>query len=175
MNNPQSSVAPSKVARIFLLAALAVVAALVYYSWGRSTRPATGDAAAVAGATTADLADRSAPSAPAVTGEGERVLNEAGLPVGPPLPPAKPIPVRAAPGDVVGYRKDANGQLRPMKAAELASMPANSPGTYAVVDMWADGGSVVVPPTPAGAPVSAETLERMRTEERGSHRPKLAN
>lgn len=174
MNNSESPAAP-KVAKIFLLVALAVVAVLVYYTGDRAKQTTTDDAAATAGSTTASVAASSAASAPALNAQGERVLNEAGLPVGPPLPPAKPIPVRAAPNDVVGYRKDANGQLRPMKAAELAALPANSPGTYAVVDMWADGGSVVVPPTPAGTPVSAETLERIRTEERGSHRPRLAN
>lgn len=82
-----------------------------------------------------------------IDAEGRRILNEAGLPPGPPLDPAKPIPVKAAPGEIVGYAKDANGVSKPLRAEDLRGRAANSPGTFAVVDMWADGGPVVVQAT----------------------------
>ena len=43
--------------------------------------------------------------------DGTRILNEAGLPdSGVPLPVAKPIPIKAAPSEIIGYKKDANGE-----------------------------------------------------------------
>lgn len=170
MNQQPPSAAPPTIAKISLLAAALAVAAIVYYTWMRPSRSAS-DAAGPAETTIDSALPGSSPTPDTAMNEaGDRILNEVGLPVGPPLPPAKAIPVKAAPNDIVGYRKDANGQMRPMKAAELAAMPANSPGTYAVVDMWADGGSVVVPPTPAGPPVPPEVRKRARSD-----RPERAN
>jgi hypothetical protein len=98
-----------------------------------------------------------------VDADGRRILNEAGLPVGPPLPQAKPIPIKAAPNDVVGYTKDAKGVVRPLRAGDLKGA-ANAPGTYAVVDMWAEGGPAVVPAT-EGRRLSDQEVARLRAEE----------
>lgn len=99
-----------------------------------------------------------------VDSTGARILNEAGLPdSGVPLPVAKPIPIRAAPSEVIGYKKDANGVVKPMRAGDLDAVP-NSPGTYAVVDMWADGGPAVVPAT-RGSALSPGELAKLRAAE----------
>lgn len=104
-----------------------------------------------------------------VDANGARILNEAGLPLSAePLPPAKPIPIKAAPSDVIGYAKDAQGVIKPIKAGELAAVP-NSPGTYAVVDMWAEGGPAVVPAT-KGTALSPQELARLREAEARSER-----
>jgi hypothetical protein len=99
-----------------------------------------------------------------VDAAGNRILNEAGLPVGPPLPPAKPIPVKAAPNDVVGYTKDRKGVVKPLHASDLKGAAANAPGTYAVVDLWAEGGPAVVPAT-EGTRLSDEEVARLRAAE----------
>ncbi|MCX7041188.1 MAG: hypothetical protein NT117_00565 [Gammaproteobacteria bacterium] len=104
-----------------------------------------------------------------VDANGARILNDAGLPLSTePLPPAKPIPIKAAPQEVIGYAKDAQGVVKPIKAGELTVVP-NSPGTYAVVDMWAEGGPAVVPAT-KGTALSPEELARLREAEAKSER-----
>lgn len=105
----------------------------------------------------------------AVDANGERLLNEAGLPYSAePLPVAKPIPIRAAPSEVIGYTVDAQGVSRPIRAGELKAVP-NTPGSFAVVDMWAEGGPTVVPAT-KGQSLSPAELERMRAAEQASER-----
>ena len=105
----------------------------------------------------------------AVDAKGNRILNEAGLPIpAQPLPVAKPIPIRAAPSEVIGYTVDAQGVSRPIRAGELKAVP-NTPGSFAVVDMWADGGPAVVPAT-KGQALSPAELERLRAQERASER-----
>lgn len=99
-----------------------------------------------------------------VDAQGNRILSEAGLPISKePLPQAKPIPIKAAPGEIVGYAKDAEGNSTPIRAGDLKSVP-NAPGTFAVVDMWADGGPTVVAPT-RGNPISEAELAKLRAEE----------
>lgn len=99
-----------------------------------------------------------------------RVPNEAGLPSnGQPIPSAPRIPVRAAPGEVIGYRVDANGVSQPLRAGEAGVVP-NSPGTYAVVDPFAEGGYAVVPMPKPGPRISQAELERLRERERASER-----
>lgn len=99
-----------------------------------------------------------------VDAQGNRILSEAGLPISKePLPQAKPIPVKAPPGEIIGYAKDAQGNSTPIRAGDLKTVP-NAPGTFAVVDMWADGGPTVVPPT-KGQTISPEELAKMRAEE----------
>ena len=101
--------------------------------------------------------------------EGHRILNEAGLPISnEPLPQAKPIPVKAPKGAIIGYAKDANGNSQPIRAGDLKQIP-NSPGTFAVVDMWADGGPTVVPPT-EGKRLSPAGAARLRAEEEARDR-----
>lgn len=104
-----------------------------------------------------------------VDANGARILNEAGLPKSAePLPAARPIPIKAAPSEVIGYARDAQGVVKPIKAGELAAIP-NSPGTYAVVDMWAEGGPAVVPAT-KGTALSPQELARLREAEARSER-----
>jgi hypothetical protein len=96
--------------------------------------------------------------------EGHRILNSAGLPISSePLPEAKPIPVKAPPGAVIGYTVDAQGVSHEIRAGDLKQVP-NTPGSFAVVDMWADGGPTVVPPT-KGRPLSAAELARLQAQE----------
>ncbi len=73
-----------------------------------------------------------------------RRFNENDDLVGEQAPPAKPLPVVAAKGEVIGYTKDANGKSTPIYANASRIVP-NTPGTYVAVDMWADGGARVVP------------------------------
>ena len=101
--------------------------------------------------------------------DANRVPNEAGIPSnGQPIPSAPRIPVKAAPGEVIGYRVDENGISHPLRAGD--SVVPNSPGTYAVVDPWADGGYAVVPATKPGPRISQAELERLRARERASER-----
>ena len=96
---------------------------------------------------------------------GNRILSPAGLPLSnEPLPEAKPIPVKAPAGTVIGYTKDAQGNSKPLVAGDLKQIP-NTPGSYAVVDMWADGGPTVVPPT-QGKHLSEAELKRLQDAER---------
>ena len=105
-----------------------------------------------------------------VDAEGNRILSEAGLPLSKePLPQAKPIPIKAAPGEIIGYAKDANGNSTPIRAGDLKTVP-NAPGTFAVVDMWAEGGPTVVPAT-KGQPLTAAEVAKMRAEEDRRDRP----
>ncbi len=158
----------------FLLA-IAVVALVGYYLWSRpSAAPPAVTAVATPDAVSA------APRAPAtadaglppgaheedgilVDAQGQRILNAAGLPPGPPLPPAKPIPIKAAPGEIVGYSTDAKGVSHPMRAGDIKTA-ANTPGTYAVVDMWANGGPTVVAPTQGQHLTEAEVAKRRAAE-----------
>jgi hypothetical protein len=163
-----------------VLLALAAASATYYY-WSRfSARPA-GQAgpnpeASVQGSPTGADGTRAGAGDRHYAGEGievdangARILNEAGLPdSGVPLPVAKPIPIKAAPSEVIGYKKDANGVVTPIRAGDLDAVP-NSPGTYAVVDMWAEGGPAVVPAT-RGTALSPEELARLREAEAKSER-----
>ena len=151
-----------------------VLALLAYYFWSRSAADASPQAAAVAPlprpvATTPAIGAGGLPPGAhyedgiLLDAQGQRILNEAGLPPGPPLDPAKPIPIKATPGEIVGYSKDANGVSRPMRASDI-KQAANTPGTYAVVDMWANGGPAVVAPT-QGRHLSDAEVAKMRTAE----------
>lgn len=145
-------------------------ALLGYYFWPDAAGPRVAPAAEAGPASTpAQASPRAAsttPGGPALVGpDGARILNEAGLPPGPPLPQARPIPIRAAPGEVIGYSVDAQGNTKPLRAGELTAVP-NSPGTYAVVDIFADEGNVVVPAPKPGPGLSGAELERRRERER---------
>lgn len=105
----------------------------------------------------------------AVDANGNRILNEAGLPIpAQPLPVAKSIPIRAAPSEVIGYTVDAQGVSKPIRAGELKAVP-NTPGSFAVVDMWAEGGPTVVPAT-KGQQLTPAELSRLRAAEEASER-----
>ncbi len=95
---------------------------------------------------------------------GNRVLSSAGLPLSnEPLPVAKPIPIRAPAGAIIGYTKDAQGNSHPIRAGDLKQVP-NSPGSFVVVDMWADNGPAVVPAT-QGTRLSPQELAKLRAQE----------
>lgn len=101
-----------------------------------------------------------APQAGYVEPGSNRLLSVAGTPMpSTPLPQARPIPVKAREGEVVGFALDANGVARPMRAGDLHAVP-NSPGTFATVDMWAEGGPAVVAPKRSD-PVPPELAKRM--------------
>ncbi|MEO6519426.1 MAG: hypothetical protein ABIO17_10615 [Pseudoxanthomonas sp.] len=179
MPAPIASTPPRRQLLPLMLLVLAAAFA-AYFFWprqaGDAAAPTAGeDALAVPGATPAGTptvsADgrRYAGEGIEVDASGARILNEAGLPQSQePLPVAKPIPIKAAPSDVIGYSKDANGVVKPIRAGELTVVP-NSPGTYAVVDMWAEGGPAVVPAT-RGTAVSPAELARLREAERKAER-----
>lgn len=173
--NAGRSASPRLLPIVLVIAAIALVA---YFYWPRpqpsnsapdqqspaplgaqsGTIPATGQ---VDGATSAYTY--------AVDASGNRILNEAGLPIpAQPLPVAKPIPIRAAPSEVIGYTVDAQGVSTPIRAGQLKAVP-NTPGSFAVVDMWAEGGPAVVPAT-KGQAVSPAELEKMRAAEMKSER-----
>ena len=161
---------------------LALVAALaIYYYWSRfSASPADqagpNPEAPVQGSPASTYRTQAGPGDRHYAGEGiqvdangARILNEAGLPdSGVPLPEAKPIPIKAAPSEVIGYKTDANGVVKPLRAGDLDAVP-NSPGTYAVVDMWAEGGPAIVPAT-RGTALSPEELAKLREAEAKSER-----
>lgn len=88
--------------------------------------------------------------------------------VGEPALPAKPLPVVAAKGQVIGYSKGANGQATPIYANASRIVP-NTPGTYVAVDMWADGGARVVSVRQEAplSPTEASRLEDMQQPGRG--------
>ncbi|MDZ4325321.1 MAG: hypothetical protein U1A73_09945 [Pseudomonas sp.] len=164
------------------IALLALAAAFAtYYFWSRfSASPDDQDGlnpeAALQGSPASTTGAQARPNDRHFAGEGievdangARILNEAGLPdSGVPLPVAKPIPIKAAPSEIIGYKKDANGEVTPIRAGELDVVP-NSPGTYAVVDMWAEGGPAVVPAT-RGTALSPEELAKLREAEAKSER-----
>lgn len=174
MNNTAATPASSASRATPILLVLVVIGLLAYYFWPRSNAPAPPAQATVepvisetpsTGASSAGL-----PSGAREVGgilvdaQGNRILNEAGLPISKePLPQAKAIPIKAAPGEVIGYTKDAQGNSQPIRAGDLKAVP-NSPGTFAVVDMWAEGGPTVVAPT-KGQPISQADLAKMRAEE----------
>lgn len=187
MNNPRSPARKAASLGSWLLAA-AVLSLVAYYFWPApvtsSTQASAGAAAtpgssadAVANGVAGDQAGAvgaypsaaaSAAGAPppmALDANGGRILNEAGLPPGPPLPEAKPLPIKAAPGEVIGYSVDAQGVSHPMRAGDLKVVP-NSPGTYAVVDMWGDNGYTIVPATKPGPRMTEAELARARERER---------
>jgi hypothetical protein len=165
-----------------ILMAAAAIALVAYYFWPRAEAPAAPDAAATAAAPNAtDTPTASTANGPLPPGavsnvggipldaNGNRILNEAGLPISnEPLPQAKPIPVKAPKGAIIGYTKDAQGNSQPIRAGDLKAVP-NSPGTFAVVDMWADGGPTVVPPT-EGKRLSPAEAARLRAEEEARDR-----
>ena len=172
--------APRRSPVVGIVLALAVAALVVYYFWPRPASTPADAAAPVA----ADQATTMAPATPSLSAangpmppgavsnvggipldaNGNRILNEAGLPISnEPLPQAKPIPVKAPKGAIIGYTKDAAGNSVPLRAGDLKQIP-NSPGTYAVVDMWADGGPTVVPAT-EGHHLTAAELAKMRAAE----------
>lgn len=163
-----------------VLLALAAASATYYY-WSRfSASPADqagpNPEAPLQGSPASTNGTRAGPGDSHYAGEGikvdangARILNEAGLPdSGVPLPVAKPIPIKAAPSAVIGYKTDANGVVTPIRAGDLDVVP-NSPGTYAVVDMWAEGGPAVVPAT-RGTALSPEELAKLREAEAKSER-----
>ena len=178
MNSPA---APRRNPIPALLVALAVLALVAYYFWPRSEAPAV-----VADPAQADTMVDTRPTGSAASGplppgavsnvggipldaNGNRILNEAGLPISnEPLPQAKPIPIKAPQGAIIGYTKDAQGNSQPLRAGDLKQIP-NSPGTFAVVDMWADGGPTVVPPTQGQRLTPAEAA-RLRAEEEARDR-----
>ena len=154
-----------------LLVALLVSSLIAYFLWQQSstvTPTVQADLASDSAASPAAASASGSPiSAPAMRLDenGGRLLNAAGLPDGPPLPVAKPLPIKAAPGQIIGYSTDARGVSQPLRAGDLKAVP-NSPGTYAVVDMWADDGYVVVPATAPGNRLTEKELVRAREEER---------
>lgn len=161
-----------------IAALLVALALLAYYFWPKAP---VSDAASTAPAATGEqntVISTPAPGyGPGVTNQGgilvdengHRILNEAGLPISSePLPVAKPIPIKAAPTEVIGYTVDAQGVSKPIRAGELKAVP-NTPGSFAVVDMWAEGGPAVVPAT-KGQALSPAELERLRAAERENDR-----
>ncbi|OGT56361.1 MAG: hypothetical protein A3E01_10920 [Gammaproteobacteria bacterium RIFCSPHIGHO2_12_FULL_63_22] len=159
---------------VLLLAAIGLVA---YFYWPKPSTSnnatdlqTTTPASTESGATSATGRSAGSPAGGyAVDANGERLLNEAGLPYSAePLPVAKPIPIRAAPSEVIGYTVDAQGVAKPIRAGELKAVP-NTPGSFAVVDMWAEGGPTVVPAT-KGHALSPAELERLRAAEQASER-----
>ena len=160
-----------------VLLLVAAVGLLVAYYWPRSaTTPAAGTDAATAAQQAANGQSAQADYGPLPPGavsnaggipldaQGHRVLNSAGLPISSePLLPARPIPIKAPAGAVIGYTTDANGTSHPLRAGDLKQIP-NSPGTYAVVDMWADGGPTVVPAT-VGQHLTPAEAARLEAEE----------
>lgn len=162
-----------------LLLAVAVLGLVAYYYWPRpaaspDATPAQAEAAAPAAgpALSADNGPLPPGAVSNVGGipldaNGNRILNEAGLPItNEPVPQAKPIPVKAPKGAIIGYTKDAQGNAQPIRAGDLKAIP-NSPGTFAVVDMWADGGPTVVPPT-QGRQLTAAEAQRLKAREEAS-------
>lgn len=172
MNTP---VAPRRNPLPGLLIALVVLGLVAYYFWPRKAEaPADAGTPATAAQPAGDsLSPSNGPLPPGAVSnvggipldaEGHRILNDAGLPISnEPLPQARPIPVKAPAGTVIGYSKDAQGNAKPIRAGDLKQIP-NSPGTYAVVDMWADGGPTVVPPT-EGKHLTPAELAKLRAEE----------
>lgn len=166
-----------------IVIALMALALVAYYFWPKadapadpqaSVEPGTSETAAQAATSTGLPAGAREVGGILVDAQGNRILNSAGLPISKePLPQAKPIPIKAAPGEIIGYSTDAQGNSQPIRAGDLKTVP-NAPGTFAVVDMWADGGPTVVAPT-RGNPVSEAELAKMRAEEdardRGPTRP----
>jgi hypothetical protein len=158
---------------IQLVLGTAVLALLAYYFWPRSEEaapPAPAAPVVVAKPAPAQGTGTLGPGVRNVGGilldaDGNRILNSAGLPGMEPLPPAKPIPIRAAPNDIVGYSTDANGVSRPLRAKDIRGA-ANAPGTYVAVDMWAEGGPAVVTPTRPGRLLTEAEVEKSRAEER---------
>ena len=160
-----------------IVLAIAALALVAYYFWPRAAAPAdagapaTADAPAAAAAPATRFANGPRPPGAVsnvggipLDAEGRRILNEAGLPISnEPLPQARPIPIKAPPGAVIGYSKDAAGNSHPIRAGDLKQIP-NSPGTFVVVDMWADGGPTVVAPT-RGQLLSPQEAARLRAEE----------
>ena len=165
------------------LIVLAAIAALVaFYFWPRSADRQAQDAANASLSDSANVAGTTGspngslpPGAVSNVGgipldaNGNRILNEAGLPISnEPLPEAKAIPIKAPAGTVIGYTKDAQGNSKPLIAGDLKQIP-NTPGSYAVVDMWADGGPTVVPAT-EGKHLSEAELKRLQDAERARER-----
>ena len=158
-----------------LLLALAVLGLIAYYFWPRSETPAAtapDGLATPAGSPAASSANGPLPPGAVsnvggipLDAEGHRILNEAGLPISnEPLPEAKAIPIKAPAGTVIGYTKDAQGNSQPLRAGDLKQIP-NTPGSYAVVDMWADGGPTIVPAT-QGKHLSEAEVKRLQDAER---------
>jgi hypothetical protein len=185
MNTPASPVA-RRLSPGAVLIALAVIALVAYFLWSRNqaaTEIRQAQAAAAAATAAADNRaaaemgrSYAAPAVPAgmpagahyeggilLDAQGQRILSAAGLPIGPPLPPAPPLPVKAAPNDVVGYTTDAKGVSRPLRAKDYKAAE-NAPGTYAVVDLWAEGGPAVVPAT-EGQRLSDAEVAKLRAAE----------
>lgn len=175
MNTSSASSRPRS--RLGLIALLVAAALVASYFWPKSA--GQHDEVPLP-ASTGDSADSDTPGASnsalppgavsnvggiPVDAEGHRILNEAGLPLSDePLPVAKPIPVKAPTGAVVGYTKDAQGNTQPVRAGELKQVP-NTPGSFVVVDMWADGGPAVVPPT-QGKHLTEAELAKLRAQEK---------
>jgi hypothetical protein len=153
----------------------AALALLAYFYWPKKAEsPAAPAGVSASDTAAAGLSAGNGPLPPGAVSnvggipldaEGHRILNEAGLPISnEPLPQAKPIPVKAAAGTVIGYTKDAQGNAQPLRAGDLKQIP-NSPGSYAVVDMWADGGPTVVAPT-EGRHLTEAEVKRLEAAER---------
>ena len=179
-----TAAAPRRSPLVGIVIAIAVLALVAYYYWPRGEAP-TASADAGAASTTPDQGPM-VDTRPVATGplppgavsnvggipldaNGNRILTEAGLPISnEPRPQAKPIPVKAPAGAnrlavalrVLGVADDRTGDLRQVP---------NSPGTFAVVDMWADGGPTVVAPTQGHHLTPAEAA-KMRAEEEARDR-----
>ncbi|MEO6104067.1 MAG: hypothetical protein ABIP44_10570 [Pseudoxanthomonas sp.] len=176
MNSTDTAPAPRRRGSLLLIAI--VVALVVLFLWMRRDNapeatvaiPAPAEPAPAPARPTYSSTDSSLPPGAhweqgiLLDAAGNRILNAAGLPPGPPIPVAKPIPIQAAPGDIVGYTVDANGVSHPLRADSIKSA-ANTPGTYAAVDIWADGGPAVVAPT-QGVHLTAQQVEKLRAAER---------
>lgn len=170
MNAPSSRRA-SPIGIALAAMALALVA---YYFWPRSPNPAPAnpgqpvvDPAQTPGAGAGSALANAANSPYRLGPDGKPLRTVDGVPV--PKEPwaiasAKPIPVEAAPGQVIGYTVDAQGNSKPVRAGEAGGVPANTPGSFAVVDMWADGGPAVVPAT-EGQHLSPAEYARLHAQE----------
>lgn len=180
MNTP-NTIKPMQRPLVPVVLLVLAAASATYYYWSRfSANPADqagpNPEASVQGSPASANGTRAGQGDSQYAGEGikvdangARILNEAGLPdSGVPLPVAKPIPIKAAPSEVIGYKTDANGVVKPIRAGDLDAVP-NSPGTYAVVDMWAEGGPAVVPAT-RGTALSPGDLAKLRAAEAESER-----
>lgn len=171
--NANSSRRASPVGIVLAAMALALVA---YYFWPHSpiTMPANSGQAVVDQAQAPDSAAGSAfanaassPYRLGPDGKPLRTVDGVLVPKEPwAVPSAKPIPVVAAPGQVIGYTVDAQGNSKPVRAGEAGGVP-NAPGSFAVVDIWADGGPAVVPAT-EGQHLTPAEHARLRAQEDAS-------
>jgi hypothetical protein len=171
------TIAPRRSNLASILIALAALALVAYYFWPKhdATSASPSGSEEVDAATEAAAPASTRPGLPEgahevggilMDAQGNRILSEAGLPISKePLPQARPIPIKAKPGEIIGYAKDAQGNAKPLRAGDLKAVP-NAPGTFAVVDMWAEGGPTVVPATKGQSLTEAELAKMREAEDR---------